>query len=134
MNVVEARQVLSYKELNNLTSMNADFNVTTEFPLTTLDPMTTVIPGKETVIGTMVKTALALQNVTTTDETNINHPFYIYIWAIGILGCIILTTGRLVTISSFTLAYSFFKLRFLINTIPTSKPGYKTFLCPGISR
>ncbi|KAJ0181195.1 hypothetical protein K1T71_003280 [Dendrolimus kikuchii] len=94
MNVVEARHIKLDEELNNLTRLSNDLNDTTEIPLTTLEPMTTVIPGKETVIGTMVKTALTLQNVTTTDETNINHPFYIYIWAIGILGCIILTTGR----------------------------------------
>lgn len=74
---------------------NLDYlNVTSS--MSTVAPVSTAMPPNLTVIGTIVKTALTMQNLTTTEDHNINHPYYIYIWAIGILGCILLTTGRLV--------------------------------------
>ncbi|CAH2099903.1 unnamed protein product [Euphydryas editha] len=46
-----------------------------------------------TVIGTMVKTAFAMKNITSNEE-QVDHSMYIYVWAIAIFGCILLTTGR----------------------------------------
>ncbi|CAG5018046.1 unnamed protein product [Parnassius apollo] len=84
----------------NYTSTNNDtnvFNETTE-PLmlddATADPTspTTMNPNL-TVIGTMVKAALTIQNITVGEEP-FEHSYYIYIWASAILGCILLTTER----------------------------------------
>lgn len=68
------------------------------------DPSTTVsgsaadgssITPNMTVIGTMVKTVLTMQNITDASQpAQIDHAYYIYLWALGILGCIVLTTTR----------------------------------------
>ncbi|XP_050359927.1 ATP-binding cassette sub-family C member 4-like [Nymphalis io] len=65
-------------------------NVTS--PLDNLVSTSTMNPNL-TVIGTMMKTAITIQNIALNEEP-FDHSFYIYIWAIAILGCIILTTGR----------------------------------------
>lgn len=46
-----------------------------------------------TVIGTMVKTAMAMNNMTS-NEAPFDHSIYMYVWATGILSCVIFTTGR----------------------------------------
>ncbi|KAL4705012.1 hypothetical protein ACJJTC_009800 [Scirpophaga incertulas] len=46
-----------------------------------------------TVIDTLVKTVITMQSITT-PAGQIDHPYYIYIWTIGIIGCIVLTTFR----------------------------------------
>lgn len=100
MNDVETKYILEKDQLNatpfnNLSnssgSNDTSGNSTTVLP-TTLPPSSTELPNM-TVIDTMVKTALAMQNITATYEP-LNHEYYIYIWAIAILGCILLTTGR----------------------------------------
>ncbi|KAJ8734792.1 hypothetical protein PYW08_014042 [Mythimna loreyi] len=100
MNDVETKYILEKEQLNatlfnSLTNSagdnNTSANFTTELP-TTLLPSSTELPDK-TVIDTMVKTVLTMQNITSTYEP-LNHEYYIYIWAIAILGCILLTTGR----------------------------------------
>lgn len=92
MNDVETKHNLNKDKLNDtLFNKLGDSNFTTEIP-TTLAPLSTELPNM-TVIGTMVKTVLAMQNITSPYEP-LNHDYYIYIWAIGILGCIVLTTGR----------------------------------------
>lgn len=102
MNVVEIRHGLENNQtttplFHNITNGNNSIgsndtisNFTTELPTTI--PSSTELPNM-TVIDTMVKTVLTMQNITSVYEP-INHDYYIYIWAIAILGCIILTTGR----------------------------------------
>ncbi|PZC86949.1 hypothetical protein B5X24_HaOG200304 [Helicoverpa armigera] len=100
MNDVETRHIVTKEHLNetafnsllngNFTSDGNDTGaLTTELP-TTVPP---AVVANVTVIDTMVKTVLAMQNITSTYEP-LNHEYYIYIWAIAILGCILLTTGR----------------------------------------
>ncbi|XP_047031198.1 ATP-binding cassette subfamily C member 4-like [Helicoverpa zea] len=100
MNDVETRHIVTKEHLNetafnsllnsNFTSEGNDTGaLTTELP-TTVPP---AVLSNVTVIDTMVKTVLAMQNITSTYEP-LNHEYYIYIWAIAILGCILLTTGR----------------------------------------
>ncbi|XP_021186907.3 ATP-binding cassette sub-family C member 4 [Helicoverpa armigera] len=100
MNDVETRHIVTKEHLNetafnsllngNFTSDSNDTGaLTTELP-TTVPP---AVVANVTVIDTMVKTVLAMQNITSTYEP-LNHEYYIYIWAIAILGCILLTTGR----------------------------------------
>ncbi|CAG5018016.1 unnamed protein product [Parnassius apollo] len=102
MNDVEAKHLrfedekfnANYMSTNNDTNV---FNETTE-PLmlddATADPTspTTMNPNL-TVIGTMVKAALTIQNITVGEEP-LEHSYYIYIWAIAIFGCILFTTER----------------------------------------
>ncbi|CAG5018010.1 unnamed protein product [Parnassius apollo] len=102
MNDVEAKHLrfedekfsANYTSTNNETNV---FNETTE-PLmlydATTDPTspTTMNPNL-TVIGTTVKAALTIQNITAGQEP-LEHSYYIYIWASAILGCILLTTKR----------------------------------------
>lgn len=88
--------------LNGNDTMNSILNATdaiinnaTELPLS--DATVTTMAPNLTVVGTMLKTTIVMQNLTaneTESQEMYNHPFYIYIWAIAILGCILLTTGR----------------------------------------
>ncbi|CAH2068608.1 unnamed protein product, partial [Iphiclides podalirius] len=102
MNDVEAKHLRYLNEFNNTDSKTSELNGTNETEssnktdqlVTTDTPRSTVsINPNLTVIGTMVKTALTMQNITTTEEY-VEHSYYIYIWAIAILGCILLTTER----------------------------------------
>lgn len=101
MNDVEKKHAINEMEslrLNSLANGNFsnDGNETTTIASTIITNITTptsTIAPNLTVIGTMMKTAFAMQNITTGYE-EYNHEFYIYIWGIAILGCIILTTGR----------------------------------------
>lgn len=106
MNDVETKHELRLDEIRNNslysltngnnTSENNDTSVlTTEIP-TTISPSSTSTHPNLTVIDAMVKTAIAMQNITSSYE-QYNHEYYIYIWAVAILGCILLTTERLVT-------------------------------------
>lgn len=109
MNNVEARHLentsrsLNITENGNNTLDDGFENGTHPFENVTLpteDMMTTIAPNL-TIVGTMLRTAITMQNITETEsQEQFSHPFYIYIWAIAILGCILLTTGRLVTLYS----------------------------------
>lgn len=109
MNNVEARHLentsrsLNITENGNNTLDDGFENGTHLFENVTLpteDMMTTIAPNL-TIVGTMLRTAITMQNITETEsQEQFSHPFYIYIWAIAILGCILLTTGRLVTLYS----------------------------------
>ncbi|KAL0850163.1 hypothetical protein ABMA28_012038 [Loxostege sticticalis] len=85
------------KELSgNLTSSNYtnSFN-DTEFEttsFTTETPETTTDGRNLTVLDTLVKTAVTIQSIVT--PADIDHSYYIYIWTLGIVGCILLTTWR----------------------------------------
>ncbi|XP_075982862.1 ATP-binding cassette subfamily C member 4-like [Anticarsia gemmatalis] len=105
MNDVEFKHYL-YAEGRDFTGLDNGFNNTysndtsssntTETLLSENVPSTTIAPNL-TVVGTILKTAMAIQNLTTEETASqelYNHPYYIYIWAIAILGCILLTTGR----------------------------------------
>ncbi|CAH2099893.1 unnamed protein product [Euphydryas editha] len=46
-----------------------------------------------TVIDTMMKTAFEMKNITSNEE-QFDHTMYVYVWAIAIFGCILLTTTR----------------------------------------
>lgn len=98
MNTVEDRvKVLGLnEETSNLTrSSNITDELTTVLPETTLDVNSSLTEPNMTVIGTMVKTALAITNLTRLgDDGEIDHPYFIYIWGVFIFGCIVLTTGR----------------------------------------
>lgn len=111
MNVVEAvySDAITNSTLNatnislldpllNSTELNDTNDISTTFaPIT--DEYTSDVTGienetstlKPTVIRLVLDTGLALQRAA---ADRIDHPFYIYIWALGILGCIVLTTGR----------------------------------------
>ncbi|KAI5634784.1 ABC transporter transmembrane region domain-containing protein [Phthorimaea operculella] len=83
MNIVETNQENSMRK-----------NDTSEFDNTTtlapeLDANTTT-KANHTIIGTMIKTALTLEDIAPIRD----YSFYVYIWAIAIFGCIVLTTGR----------------------------------------
>lgn len=93
MNDVEVTYLTPTFETDLLTDRNEtnNLNLTSEVP-TVVD--SAAFPPNLTVIGTIMKTAMAIQNATETERENVNHSYYIYIWAIGILGCIILTTAR----------------------------------------
>lgn len=58
----------------------------------TTDPLDTSIRPNHTVIGTILKTGVVMQNIA--QEEPIDHDFYIYVWALAIVGCILFTTGR----------------------------------------
>lgn len=62
-------------------------SIPTEIPLTTTTPEI-----NSTVIGTIVKTVFTMQSIAGLGTDY--HSYYIYIWTIGIVGCIIFTTGR----------------------------------------
>ncbi|CAK1599826.1 unnamed protein product [Parnassius mnemosyne] len=102
MNDVEAKHLRSEDEKFNayftITNNEANvFNETSESLImddTTTNPTspTTMNPNL-TIIGTMVKTALTIQNITSGEEP-LQHSYYIYIWATAILVSILLTTER----------------------------------------
>lgn len=101
MNDVEKKHAVNELEslrLNSLADGNFS-NVANETSdiastiITNLTAPTSTITPNLTVIGTMMKTAFAIQNITTGYE-EYNHEFYIYIWGIAIFACIVLTTGR----------------------------------------
>ncbi|KAG6439763.1 hypothetical protein O3G_MSEX001059 [Manduca sexta] len=100
MNDVEARydkgDMPELNETGILSANLTNFNEASEVGnMTTFAPTTAIAPNL-TVIGTMMKTAIAMTNVTATELENVNHDYYIYIWAILILSCVVFTTGRLV--------------------------------------
>lgn len=70
---------------DSLTSTFTEPAVATDSPSTTMNPNLTII-------GTILKTGVAIQDLTSQHE--FDHSFYIYIWAASILGCILFTTGR----------------------------------------
>ncbi|CAK1599824.1 unnamed protein product [Parnassius mnemosyne] len=102
MNDVDAKHLrLEDEKFNaNYASTNNETNVFKEITESlimddkTTNPIspTTMNPNL-TVIGTMVKTALTIQNITSGEEP-FEHSYYIYIWTIAILGCILLTIER----------------------------------------
>ncbi|KAG7304444.1 hypothetical protein JYU34_011386 [Plutella xylostella] len=98
MNTVEDRvKILGLnEETSNFTrSSNITDELTTVLPETTLDVNSSLTEPNMTVIGTMVKTALAMTNLTRLgNDGEIDHPYFIYIWGVFIFGCIVLTTGR----------------------------------------
>ncbi|CAH4030805.1 unnamed protein product [Pieris brassicae] len=54
---------------------------------------TAMLPeNNHTIIGTILKTGVVMQEIA--EEEPFDHTFYIYLWAIAILGCILFTTGR----------------------------------------
>ncbi|XP_032517438.2 ATP-binding cassette sub-family C member 4-like [Danaus plexippus] len=91
MNTVEERKIKNYSakllasELTNASDSVQNATLATEAPLYSST-------GNLSVIGTIVKTALTMQDIVT--EEPVHHMFYIYIWGAAILGCILLTTGR----------------------------------------
>lgn len=91
MNTVEERKIKNYSakllasELTNASDSVPNATLATEAPLYSST-------GNLSVIGTIVKTALTMQDIVT--EEPVHHMFYIYIWGAAILGCILLTTGR----------------------------------------
>ncbi|XP_013166628.1 PREDICTED: multidrug resistance-associated protein 4-like [Papilio xuthus] len=101
MNKVEARHARLNTENNDTNLINPlnytdSFNDTTELPSfmdDVTDTISTTNPN-HTIIGTMLKTAVTMQNITLTEQQPLDNNFYIYIWAAAILGCIILTTER----------------------------------------
>ncbi|XP_037300681.1 multidrug resistance-associated protein 4 [Manduca sexta] len=98
MNDVEARydkgDMPELNETGILSANLTNFNEASEVGnMTTFAPTTAIAPNL-TVIGTMMKTAIAMTNVTATELENVNHDYYIYIWAILILSCVVFTTGR----------------------------------------
>ncbi|CAH0405961.1 unnamed protein product [Chilo suppressalis] len=80
---VEAREDLNSTQFDNIT----DAITTTVMPETTTTNVT------DTVIGTILKTAKTIQEFAPFAEDNDNS-FYVYIWTVAIVGCIILTTWR----------------------------------------
>jgi hypothetical protein len=101
MNEVESNRfteaVPRYSE--NITSLNStdsfnntDSDVIATTELVTTNPDLTAIDNL-TVIDTMLKTAITMENMKIPSE-EVDHPYYIYIWTIGIVGCIIFTTWR----------------------------------------
>ncbi|XP_068628985.1 ATP-binding cassette subfamily C member 4-like [Battus philenor] len=94
MNNVEAKHSNMLNELN-YTSLSSPNNFTDSLNETeSLDASDSTVNANVSVIGTMMKTALAMQNLTSIEEDEMDHSFYIYIWAVTILGCIVLTTER----------------------------------------
>ncbi|XP_014360452.2 ATP-binding cassette sub-family C member 4 [Papilio machaon] len=102
MNKVEARHARLHTEVNDTMLTNPlnytdSFTNITELPSfmddVTDDTISTTNPN-HTIIGTMLKTAVTMQNITLTDLEPFDNNFYIYIWAAAIFGCIILTTER----------------------------------------
>ncbi|CAG5018055.1 unnamed protein product [Parnassius apollo] len=98
MNDVDAKY-LRFEDKNfitNYTSTNDETNVlkeTTESLIVDDTTSPTTMDPNLTVIGTMVKTAITIQNITVGEEP-FEHSYYIYIWTIAILGCILLTIER----------------------------------------
>lgn len=63
--------------------------------LPTKDITSTTTAPNLNIVGTMLRTAGTMHNITeTVTREEFCHSFYIYIWAIAILGCILLTTAR----------------------------------------
>lgn len=102
MNKVESRHARLYTESNETNLINPlnytdSFNDTTEIPSfmddVTDDSISAANPN-HTIIGTMLKTAVTMQNITLVEQEPLDSSYYIYIWAAAILGCIILTTER----------------------------------------
>ncbi|CAG9575824.1 unnamed protein product [Danaus chrysippus] len=91
MNTVEERKLNDYSpeplaaELTNASDAVQNASLVTEAPMYS---STTNL----SVIGTIVKTALTIQDIVS--EEPVHHLFFIYIWGAAILGCILLTTGR----------------------------------------
>lgn len=82
--------------LDSIFNSSSIINDTNELS-TTEATLAGITSPKPTIVGTMLTTALTMQNITLNEVSLLekyNHPFYIYIWAIAILGCILLTTGR----------------------------------------
>ncbi|XP_028175944.1 probable multidrug resistance-associated protein lethal(2)03659 [Ostrinia furnacalis] len=81
------------EELANLTNLNNtnSYNDTEFTSVTTETPLTTTDGRNLTVLDTMVKTALTIQSIA---APNVDHSWYIYIWTVGIIGCVLLTTWR----------------------------------------
>lgn len=83
--------------LRNSTSPNSttDFDATdilTTTDYSTTDILETTENFNSTVIGTLVKTAFTMQSIAGPGLDF--HSYYIYIWAIGIIGCVLFTTWR----------------------------------------
>ncbi|CAB3237262.1 unnamed protein product [Arctia plantaginis] len=104
MNNVETRHLentmrsLNITENGNTTLDDSIDNGTYAFENITLPtediPSSTMAPNL-TIVGTMLRTAITMHNLTeTVTQEQFGHPFYIYVWASAILGCILLTTGR----------------------------------------
>ncbi|CAH0722547.1 unnamed protein product, partial [Brenthis ino] len=105
MNTIEDRNIKMYALLKTANN-DLDFTLANNVSATDNETVTdapaienlvaTTISSNLSVIGTMLKTALTVKNLTMTEEIYepINHEYYIYIWAAAIFGCIILTTGR----------------------------------------
>lgn len=76
---------------------NTTLETTTDLAETTLsiDTNSSLTEPNMTVIGTMVKTALVMTNMTKLgDDDYVDTTFYIYIWGALILASIVLTSGR----------------------------------------
>ncbi|KAG7304443.1 ABCC5 [Plutella xylostella] len=76
---------------------NTTLETTTDLAETTLsiDANSSLTEPNMTVIGTMVKTALVMTNMTKLgDDDYVDTTFYIYIWGALILASIVLTSGR----------------------------------------
>ncbi|CAG4922635.1 unnamed protein product [Colias eurytheme] len=102
MNDVEATHEFEVYSLGNMTDSpnSTDVNdtlsvldVTTDASLLVAPESTTTMNPNLTVIGTMMKTAITMQNITSHDQP-FDHSYYIYVWAAAIVGCILFTTGR----------------------------------------
>lgn len=98
MNQVEEMYVEPFSNIGNLTSLNMTVTgATNETDAGILNNLNSTSKSNHTIIGTMLQTAKTLQNMTngtTVDTTQFNNNYYIYIWTIGIIACIILTTER----------------------------------------
>lgn len=106
MNTVENRVIARERMENasNVAMLTSNFttapNLTAEF---LLDPTESVSEAyndsgllpNSTVIGTILRTGLTMQNLTSASPSDeIDHPYYIYLWGLGILGCMVFTTER----------------------------------------
>lgn len=85
---VESRNGLSGNKtsFDDINSFNdTEFATTTEIPVTTPEGL------NHTVLDTMLS---AVQRVQNSIYPNMDHSYYIYIWTIGIIGCVLLTLWR----------------------------------------
>lgn len=91
LNATKISPLLNSTELNDTIDILSTVAPTTDYTTDVTDTGNETSTLKPTVIRLVLDTALALQKAA---ADRIDHPFYIYIWTLGILGCIVLTTVR----------------------------------------
>ncbi|XP_026323955.1 probable multidrug resistance-associated protein lethal(2)03659 isoform X2 [Hyposmocoma kahamanoa] len=92
LNATDIIPLLNSTELNDTSDISSTFaTITDNYTSDVTDAGNETSTLKPTVIRLVLDTALALQRAA---ADRIEHPYYIYIWGLGILGCIVLTTAR----------------------------------------